>query len=86
MDDLFTRDVYNIVGLWQGRVDGGIPPGLAGQMQDGVGVCCGPGQHADRLSRGQDDEVDLAAPGLVPDLLQHRQRAVGAGADHQLAA
>jgi hypothetical protein len=55
-------------------------------MQDGVGVCCGPGQHADRLGGGRDDEVDLAAAGLVPDLLQHRQCAVGAGADHQSAA
>src|SRR5262249_6252984 len=41
---------------------------------------------ADRLRRGQDDEVDLAAAGLVPDLLHHRQRAVGAAADHQPAA
>jgi hypothetical protein len=30
-------------------------------MQNGVGVCRGgPGQHADRLCRRQDDEVDLA--------------------------
>jgi hypothetical protein len=34
----------------------------------------------DRLSGGQDDEVDLAAAGLVADLLHHRQRAVGTGA------
>src|SRR5947207_11503567 len=35
--------------------------------------------------RGQDDEVDLAAAGLVPDLRHHRQRAAGAAADHQPA-
>src|SRR5208283_3957502 len=40
----------------------------------------------DRLRRGEDDEVDLAAAGLVPDLWHHWQRAVGAGADHQPAA
>ena len=55
-------------------------------MQDGVCVRCGLGQRADRLRRGQDDEFDLAAAGLVPDLLHHRQRAVGAAADHQPAA
>ena len=37
-------------------------------------------------ARGEDDEVDLAAAGLVPDLLHNRQRAVGAGGDHQPAA
>jgi hypothetical protein len=60
--------------------------GSAGQVQDGVGVRPGLGQRADRLRRGQDDEFDLAAAGLVPDLLHHRQRAVGAAADHQPAA
>ena len=60
--------------------------GSARQVQDGIGVRPGLGQHADRLRCGQDDQVDLAAAGLVPDLLHDRQRAIRAGADHQPAA
>src|SRR6266566_6456689 len=57
----------------------------AGQVQDGVGVLGGLGQYGDRLCRGHDDQVDLAAAGLFVDVLHHRQRAIGAGADHQPA-
>jgi len=65
----------------------GVPlAGSAGQVQDGVGVRCGFGQRAGRLRRGQEDKVDLAAAGLVADVLHHRQRAVSAGADDQPAA
>jgi hypothetical protein len=36
-------------------------------MQDGVGVLGGLGQYANRLGRGQDDQVDLAAAGMFAD-------------------
>ncbi len=39
----------------------------ARHVQDGIGVLCGSGQHADRLCRGQDDQVDLATAGLFLD-------------------
>src|ERR1019366_4790504 len=61
------------------------PAGSARHVQDGVGVLRGPGQHADRLCRRQDDEVDVATAGLFADLLHHRQRAISTGADHQPA-
>ena len=68
---------------WPGDV---TAAGSARHVQDGVGVRSSPGQHADRLCCGQDDQVDLAAAGLVPDLLHDRQGAVGASTDHQPAA
>src|ERR1017187_7091057 len=57
--------------LTQRRGTGGWPCacGSAGQVQDGVGVLDGLAQHADRLWRGQDDRIALAAAGIVPDLL-----------------
>jgi hypothetical protein len=55
-------------------------------VQDGVGVLGGVGQDADRLCRGQDDQVDVAAAGLFADVVHDRQRAIGAGADHQPTA
>src|SRR6478672_8180805 len=64
----------------------GGPGWLARDVQDGVGVLEGPGQDIDRLCRGQDDKVDFAAAGLVPDLLHHRQCAISTGANHQPAA
>src|SRR6266567_1721393 len=60
--------------------------GSARQVQDGIGVRASLGQRADRLCCGQDNQFDLAAAGLVPDLLHDRQRASRAGADHQPAA
>ncbi len=39
-------------------------------MQDGIGVRSSLRQYANRLCCRQDDQVDLAAAGLVPDLLQ----------------
>src|SRR5207237_314367 len=51
----------------------------------GVGVLNGHGQHADGLSCGQDDKVNLATSGVLLDLLHHRQRAVGTGANHKSA-
>ena len=57
-------------------------PGSAGQVQDGVGVCGRAGELADGLRGGQDHEVDVAAAGLVVNVLHDRQPAVGAGADH----
>jgi len=57
-----------------------------GQVQDGVGVLGGLGQYGDRLCRGQDDQVDLAAAGLLVDVVHHRQGALRAGADHQPTA
>ncbi len=64
---------------------GAARAGSARNVQDGVGALRGPGEHADRLCRGQDDQVDLAAAGLFLDLLHHRQRAISTGADHQPA-
>ncbi len=55
-------------------------------VEDGVGVLDGPGQHVDRVCCGQDDQIDLAAAGLFPNLLHYRQRAVSTGANHQPAA
>ncbi len=55
-------------------------------MQDGVGALGGIGQYPDPLRRGHDDQLDLTAAGLVVDVVHHRQRAIGAGADHQPAA
>src|SRR6266545_2805118 len=65
---------------------GAAPAGSARQVQDGVGIRSGPGQHADRLCSGQHDKVDLAAAGLFLYLLHHGQRAMSTGADHQPAA
>ena len=56
--------------------------GSARDVQDGVGVLEGPGQHADRLCCGKDDQFDLATAGLFPDLLHHRQPAISTGANH----
>ena len=49
-----------------------VAAGSARQMQDGIGVRASLGQRADRPCRGQDNQVDLAAAGLVPDLLHDR--------------
>src|SRR6266516_7426376 len=41
----------------------------ARQVQDGVGVLGGLGQYGDRLCRGHDDKVDLAAAGLLVEVI-----------------
>ena len=52
-------------------------------MQNGIGLPGALVQHVDRLRRGQDDKVDVAALSLLPDLGHHRQRAVRTGTDDQ---
>jgi hypothetical protein len=44
-------------------------------MQDGIGVRGILGQHVDRLRRGQDDKLDVAALSLLPDLSPATRRA-----------
>jgi hypothetical protein len=56
--------------------------GSTRQVQDGVGVRVSLGQRADRLCCGQDDQFDLAAAGLIPELRHDRQGAIRAGTDH----
>jgi hypothetical protein len=59
---------------------------LARHVQDRVGRLRVLIEHVDSLGSGQHDQLDLAAFGLALHLFHHRQSAVRACADDELAA